>query len=120
MSSQKSSIPDGWEIKVLSDVADVNISTVDRNYSFKEIEYIDVASVEERKVIATQKLNISEAPSRAKRIVTDNSILISTVRPNLKHYCFIKKAKPNLIASTGYAIVNSKKISQIHIFYITY
>ncbi|MGI6595424.1 MAG: restriction endonuclease subunit S [Candidatus Ratteibacteria bacterium] len=38
-----------------------------------------------------------------------NNILISTVRPNLKHYCFIKKAKPNLIASTGFAVIGSQK-----------
>ncbi|MFQ3550269.1 MAG: restriction endonuclease subunit S, partial [Armatimonadota bacterium] len=89
-------------------VADVNKNTIDKNYQFKTIEYIDVASVEERKLIQTTTLKIDEAPSRAKRIVKDNSILISTVRPNLKHYCFIKKANPNLIASTGFAVINSK------------
>jgi len=93
----------------LGEVADVNNLTIDRNYTFDEIEYIDVASVEERKLIGTQKLKLEDAPSRAKRIVSDNSILISTVRPNLKHYCFIRKARPNLVASTGFAVVNAKE-----------
>ncbi|MBU3978996.1 restriction endonuclease subunit S [Patescibacteria group bacterium] len=93
----------------LGEVADINISTIDKNYAFDEIEYIDVASVEERKLTETQKIKLENAPSRAKRIVVDNSVLISTVRPNLKHYCFVKKAKPNLIASTGFAVVNSKE-----------
>jgi type I restriction enzyme S subunit len=99
----------GWKNTMLGDVADVNISTIDKNYIFDEIEYIDVASVEERKLTETQKLKLENSPSRAKRIVGDNSILISTVRPNLKHYCFVKKAKPNLVASTGFAVVNSKE-----------
>lgn len=99
----------GWKTTTLGEVADVNNLTIDKNYPFKEIEYIDVASVEERNLLQTQKLKLSDAPSRAKRIVKDNNILISTVRPNLKHYCFIKKAKPNLVASTGFAVVSVKE-----------
>ena len=109
MTYQTSTIPKGWKMTTLGEVADVNSSTIDKNYTFNEIEYIDVASVEERKLTETQKLKLENAPSRAKRIVVDNSVLISTVRPNLKHYCFVKKAKPNLIASTGFAVVNSKE-----------
>jgi type I restriction enzyme S subunit len=109
MADQTTTIPKGWKMTTLGEVAEINSSTIDVNYVFDEIEYIDVASVEERKLTETQKLKLENAPSRAKRIVTDNSVLISTVRPNLKHYCFIKKAKPNLIASTGFAVVNSKE-----------
>lgn len=109
MTDQTNTIPKDWKEMTLEEVADVNSLTINRNYSFNEIEYVDVASVEERRLVETQKLKLENAPSRAKRIVIDNSILISTVRPNLKHYCFIKKAKPNLIASTGFAVVNSKE-----------
>lgn len=109
MTDQTSSNPKSWEMTTLADVADVNNLTIDRNYAFDEIEYIDVASVEERNLTETQKLKLKKAPSRAKRIVSDNSILISTVRPNLKHYCFVRIAKPNLVASTGFAVVNAKK-----------
>ncbi|MEI8361369.1 MAG: restriction endonuclease subunit S [bacterium] len=97
-----------WTTVILKEVADVNVETINKDYQFGEIEYVDVASVEDRKITSTQKLKLEDAPSRAKRIVKDNSILISTVRPNLKHYCFVKKAKPNLIASTGFAVVNAK------------
>jgi len=109
MADQTSTIPKGWKMTTLGEVAEVNGSTIDKNFTFDEIEYIDVASVEERKLTETQKLKLEKAPSRAKRIVLDDSVLISTVRPNLKHYCFIRKAKPNLIASTGFAVVNSKQ-----------
>ena len=109
MLSKTSKIPNGWKITTLEEVADVNNLTIDKNYTFDEIEYIDIASVEERKLTGTKKLKIENVPSRAKRIVKNNSILISTVRPNLKHYCFIKKAKANLVASTGFAVINSKE-----------
>jgi type I restriction enzyme S subunit len=109
MTDQTTTIPKGWKMTTLGEVAEVNSSTIDKNFTFDEIEYIDVASVEERKLTETQKLKLENAPSRAKRIVVDDSVLISTVRPNLKHYCFIRKAKPNLIASTGFAVVNSQQ-----------
>lgn len=108
MSEARQSIPKGWKETTLGEVADVNAATINGDYPHDEIEYIDVASVEERKLVNTQILQLKEAPSRAKRIVRDNDILISTVRPNLKHYCFIKKSKPNLVASTGFAVVSAK------------
>ena len=52
----------------LGEVADVNSSTIDKNYTFNEIEYIDVASVEERNLNETQKLKLESAPSRAKEL----------------------------------------------------
>lgn len=109
MIDQKNTISTGWEEKLISEVAYVNKLLINKYYQFNEIEYIDVASVEERRLTQTQKLKIENAPTRAKRIINDNDFLISTVRPNLKHFCFIKKAKPNLIASTGFAVISAKK-----------
>jgi type I restriction enzyme S subunit len=105
----KADIPEGWKMTTLGEVAEVNALTINKDYHFDEIEYIDVASVKERKLLQTQKLILESAPSRAKRIVRDDDILISTVRPNLKHFCFIKTSKPNLIASTGFAVISAKR-----------
>lgn len=111
-------MPKGWMLTTLGDVADINSLAIDKNYPSEEIEYIDIASVEERRVMQTQMLGVKDAPSRAKRIVRDNDILISTVRPNLKHYCFIKKASNNLIASTGFAVISAKKASAYFLYYL--
>jgi len=110
--------PTDWKQTTLGEVLKINELTVDRSYPFEEIEYIDIASVEERKVLQTQKLKLKDAPSRAKRIVRDDDTLISTVRPNLKHYCYIKKATPNLIASTGFAVITAKKSDSAFIYYL--
>ncbi|MFQ3548887.1 MAG: hypothetical protein SNJ70_03960, partial [Armatimonadota bacterium] len=61
MTNQNHAIPDGWKETTLGEVADVNKNTIDKNYQFKTIEYIDVASVEERKLIQTTTLKIDEA-----------------------------------------------------------
>ncbi len=108
-----------WKETTLGEVAKVNESTVDANYRFDEIEYIDIVSVEERRLLQTQKLKLKDAPSRAKRIIRDNDTLISTVQPNLKHYCFIKEATSNLIASTGFAVVvTATKSDPAFIYYL--
>lgn len=98
-----------WSEFKVSELAYVNKSVVDKNYQHDEILYLDVASTDQGKVTAFQPLKLKEAPSRAKRILKDNDFVISTVRPNLKHYAFIKKIAPNTVASTGYAVITAKR-----------
>lgn len=110
-------IPQEWELKVLSDVADINKYSINKDYIYTEIEYIDVSSILEGQIFETQKLSLSDAPSRARRILKNDDVLISTVRPNLKHYAYIKNVKPNTLASTGYAVISSKKIYPRYLYY---
>lgn len=110
-------IPEDWGVSKVKDVARINELSITKDFKEKEIEYIDIASVENRQLLNVQHLSISEAPSRAKRIVRNNDILISTVRPNLKHFTFINKAKPNTIASTGFAVISSFNIYPQYLYY---
>ncbi|CAG1006068.1 hypothetical protein METP2_03720 [Methanosarcinales archaeon] len=110
-------ISDDWQVVKVKDVARINELSIYKNYQYDLIEYIDISSIENRQILNTQKLSISEAPSRAKRIVRDNDILISTVRPNLKHFTFIKKAKENTVASTGFAVITSYKANPQYLYY---
>lgn len=110
-------IPEDWDIALLSEVAKVNEASVNKDFKYEWVEYIDVSSTLKGEILETQKLSLKDAPSRAKRIVSDNDILISTVRPNLKHFAFVSKTKPNLIASTGYAVVSSKKVNPRFLYY---
>lgn len=113
----KSNLPKGWNLVKVKEVAKVNELSIDKNFRYAEIEYIDVASVENRQILNTQKISVSESPSRAKRIVRNNDILISTVRPNLKHFAFIQKAKENTIASTGFAVITVTKANPKYLYY---
>ena len=62
-----------------------------------------------------------DAPSRAKRIVKENDVLVSTVRPNHKATLFIDATKStNHIASTGFCVLTPKpKINGEWLFYST-
>lgn len=110
-------IPEDWDTSLLSEVASVNEKSINKNYENSNIEYIDVSSTFNGEVLETQQLALEDAPSRAKRIVLSDDIIISTVRPNLKHFAFITKINPNLIASTGYAVISSSKINPRFLYY---
>ncbi len=65
------------------------------------INYIDTSSVNDGILQDVQYIT-SNFPSRAQRVIKMNDILISSVRPNLKHNYLVNIDKPNLVASTGF------------------
>lgn len=79
----------------MQEIAKINELAIKNYFPHKEIEYINIRSVDKGKIIEIKEIPLDKAPSRAKRIVRDNDILISTVRPNLNHFAFIKSAKQN-------------------------
>lgn len=110
-------MPPRWRVVSIKDVAKINESTIQRDYPCTNIEYIDIASVEKGMLKSVQELPLLDAPSRAKRIVRDNDTLISTVRPNLEHYTYVKKAKLNTVASTGFAVVTANDVHPRFLYY---
>jgi type I restriction enzyme S subunit len=106
-----------WKKYRLGNLVDINRSSIDKNYSHEIIEYIDTASVTDNKFSEPQLIELNNAPSRAKRIVMDNDIIYSTVRPNQRHYGFIKNAKANTIVSTGFAVLTAKQINPQFLYY---
>lgn len=74
-----------------------------------KFHYIDIASIVSPKHLGPlTEYTFSEAPSRARRIVNYNDIVMSLVRPYLKSFVQIKNNIDNLIASTGTAVVSAK------------
>ena len=71
--------------------------------------YIDIASIVSPKHLGPlTEYPFADAPSRARRIVKQNDIVLSLVRPYLKSFVQIKNNQDNLIASTGTAVVSAK------------
>lgn len=48
------------------------------------------------------------APSRARRIVRENDVIMSTVRPYLKAFAIVPKEYDGQICSTGFAVLRCK------------
>lgn len=74
-----------------------------------EILYVDIGSVSYREGIINKELiKFEDAPSRARKIVNHNDIIISTVRTYLKSIVKIENPEPNLIVSTGFSVLKPK------------
>ena len=94
----------------LADIADFNKSSISKSETFKEIIYLDTSSITENVVSGTVIMNTKEAPSRAQRKVTNNTIIYSTVRPRLKHYGILSRPQNNFIVSTGFTTIDIKDL----------
>ena len=114
-------IPKDWEIKRVKDVSKINEKTinekVDKNYQFR---YVDIGNVNQNGIINEPEIiSFFEAPSRARRIVRENDIIISTVRTYLKAVAFIDFVPNDYIVSTGFAVLtpNNKTNPKYLAFY---
>lgn len=118
----KREIPEGWEVMMLSGFSDCNKWNRTKESIYDKINYLDTSSLTENVIESIQELDFErdKIPSRAQRIVSENDILYSTVRPNQLHYGIIKRPIENLIASTGFAQIrsNNSKITNDFIYQI--
>lgn len=97
-----------WKECKLGDHVLINSRNVDNNYPYAEIKYLDTGSITRGKIESLQHFQLADAPSRAKRIVKDNDIVLSMVRPIHRHYGYLQNMKPNTVASTGFVVLTSK------------
>jgi type I restriction enzyme S subunit len=109
-------IPEGWQAGNLGDVVDVNSQSIDKNYPHKVIEYVDISSVGIGILENTTQYKLSEAPSRARRLVKHGDVIWSGVRPNRKSYLFICNPIDNLVVSTGFIVLSPKQIPSSYLY----
>ena len=110
-------IPAEWELVKLKHITACNQNVLPENTDKSTvIKYIDISSVDKNSgIIATQTFTFEDAPSRARRIIHTEDIIISTVRTHLRAVAYIDKSYDNYICSTGFAIItpiNKKSISK--------
>lgn len=95
----------------LGDLVYINRHSIDPiEFPEKEFTYIDISNVEKGTGIInySQVIKGKDAPSRARRIAPKGSVIISTVRPNLKGFAFVERDTKDCVFSTGFAVLESK------------
>ncbi len=110
-------LPEKWTSHAIKDLAYLNKANLNNQMNCSVIHYIDIDSVEEGVIKNIRAIAVKSAPSRAKRIVNDKDILVSSVRPNLKHFCKIRYPKPCTVASTGFVVLTPKEINPDFLYY---
>lgn len=116
---------EGVEMVKLSDICEINGKTAEPTKLFGKdaFAYIDISSVEN----GTGNLNYenmilpSNAPSRARRIIQNGDVLLSTVRPNLKAFAYLENLPSRALASTGFAVLTAKeKVLAKYVFHLLF
>lgn len=103
-------VPAHWEVKPLKYLSHINRSALsestDPDYEF---DYVDIGSVSPALGIAkTERKKFASAPSRARRLVQEGDVLVSTVRTYLRAIAPIKGSAENLVVSTGFCVVSPR------------
>ncbi|MFI0114216.1 restriction endonuclease subunit S [Streptomyces globisporus] len=102
-----------WTEATLGDVADINPESAPRHWpADRAISYIDIASVSWTRGIDSTLVastSFGEAPGRARRIVREGDVLVSTVRPNLRAFAQVSGEFDGEVASTGFSVVRAKE-----------
>ncbi len=99
----------GWREVKLGEVVKSNCQNIGKDYEYSQILYLDTGSITAGKIQSLQNYQVSQAPSRAKRLVRDEDIVYSNVRPIQRHYGFIKNPPDNLVVSTGFSVIETNQ-----------
>ncbi len=106
-------IPETWKVKKLEEIADINSTNRNpsKEYPDDHFTYIDISSIEGEtgRILENKQILGKDAPSRARRLIHINDVLLSTVRPYLKAFAIIPEEYNNQICSTGFAVLTSKR-----------
>jgi len=102
-----------WVETKLGEVAHLNPEQARDFDSDRLIKYIDLSTVTFDTGISTEieQLPFKEAPGRARRIIREKDVIVSTVRPYLKGFAFVGKEFDGQIASTGFCVIRAKSES---------
>lgn len=102
-------IPAHWEVKRLKYLATLNPeSLMEDTDPTLEMTYVDIGSVDSLgRIVDREQLTFATAPSRARRLVRDGDVIVSTVRTYLRAIAPIRDPEPGTIVSTGFAVVRS-------------
>ncbi|MDP4283655.1 MAG: restriction endonuclease subunit S [Bacteroidota bacterium] len=87
----------------------------DKNHTLKETQkykYIELSNIgNSGEVTGCSYASGAELPSRAKRLVNKNDVIISSIEGSLQSCAYINNEYDNTICSTGFYVINSKKIN---------
>ena len=107
VASSLGDIPEGWEVKKLAAVAEVNRAKINIRNAPDELHYIDISSVGTGEIREITTCAFADAPGRARRVVQHGDVLWSCVRPNRRSYAQVIHPEPGTIASTGFAVLTA-------------
>ena len=104
-------LPRNWDCKPLSDLAeDTERLNPSKTFPDRYFQYVDISSIDNKLGIITQCKTIlgRQAPSRARKIIKADNIVVATTRPSLKNIAIIPSELDDALCSTGFCVLKAK------------
>lgn len=106
------SIPKEWEVVKLGEAVEIDKESRDpaKEMPNETFVYVDIDSIEggTGKIRNPKRILGRDAPSRARRVIHENDVIMSTVRPYLRAFAIVPKDCDDRICSTGFAVLSCK------------
>ena len=115
--SELGSVPEGWEVVKLGDIASINESSIGKDSAPERINYVNISSVSPGRIDTIEPMAFADAPGRARRVVQHGDVIWSCVRPNRRSYCLILDPLPDLIVSTGFAVITAQDVPYTYLYH---
>lgn len=114
--SELGEIPEGWEVRRLGEVVDLNPESWSLANAPDEVEYVDLANTKWGFIENTKRFCWKEAPSRARRVLRPGDTILGTVRPGNGSYALVDEG--GLTGSTGFAVLRPTQPSFRELVYL--
>ncbi len=112
-----------WDTATIADVCEPTGQFDPRRVPSREFHYVDIAGIDRiHKTISEYQTILGvNAPSRARKDIRKDDILVSTVRPNLNAVAMVPEHLDGQVASTGFCVLRPKRrvIEPRYLFYRT-
>ena len=102
--------PEGWVPRTLGDIAKTNCESYRQKEFPENINYIDISSVTQGRIVSKGLMASTGAPGRARRKAYDGDVIWSNVRPNLRAYALILEPDENDVFSTGFTVLTATEV----------
>ena len=108
-----------WEELEIGDVAQINQELLSEKANpEEEYFYIDLSAVDQGHIdFPTIKQRFNQLPSRARRVLHKNDVIMATVRPNLMGFALCDFEPLDMICSTGFALISPRLASDAPYIY---
>ena len=113
----------GWSAVAIGDICEPTEQRDPRRDPAGEFHYVDIAGIDRihKTIVQHQTLLGIDAPSRARKVIRKDDILVSTVRPNLNTVAMVPTCLDGQISSTGLCVLRPNRacVEPRYLFYWT-
>ena len=104
-------LPEDWDVIKIKKIGRINADSLKENTPPDfQFYYLDLSSIKNGIIdFPNEKISFKDAPSRARRKLKTNDVIMATVRPNLQGFAYCDFNSEIYICSTGFALITVKK-----------